>query len=189
MAIQVLRNAFSRAIDPHPPARNANNVEPYTFVTFFSGKAETPTPMALRNTCMAHYLTSAVLPLVSSRSCCSLRPVTFLLTVSARVSSSARRHKWLSFVVVCRCSFCAISLSLFSRVYLLNWGHKPTVVSYTKPAQQWTVIIYTIICLKSVWRRSHNAVRNSGTIASGDVSNWSHPPEVLFVTSSRLNSA
>ena len=31
--------------------------------------------------------------------------------------------------------------------------------------------IYTIICLKSVWRRSHNAVRNSGSIASGDVSN------------------
>ena len=32
-------------------------------------------------------------------------------------------------------------------------------------------LIYTIICLKSVWRRSHNAVRNSGSIASGDVSN------------------
>ena len=32
-------------------------------------------------------------------------------------------------------------------------------------------IIYTIICLKSVWRRSPNAVRNSGSIASGDVSN------------------
>ena len=26
----------------HPPPRNSNNVEPYTFVTLFSGKADTP---------------------------------------------------------------------------------------------------------------------------------------------------
>ena len=35
---------FSREFDPHPPPRNANNVEAYTFVTLFSGKADTPTP-------------------------------------------------------------------------------------------------------------------------------------------------
>ena len=28
---------FSREIDPHPPPRNANIVEPYTFVTLFLG--------------------------------------------------------------------------------------------------------------------------------------------------------
>ena len=46
---------FSREFDPHPPPCNANNVEPYTFVTLFSGKADTPPqpPTALRNTWMA----------------------------------------------------------------------------------------------------------------------------------------
>ena len=34
----------------HPPLRNANNVEPYTFVTLFSGRSNTPHPPALRNT-------------------------------------------------------------------------------------------------------------------------------------------
>ena len=33
---------FSREFDTHPPPHNANNVEPYTFVTVFSGKADTP---------------------------------------------------------------------------------------------------------------------------------------------------
>ena len=41
-AIQVLRIAFSREFDPHPPPRNANNVEPYTFVTFFPVKSDKP---------------------------------------------------------------------------------------------------------------------------------------------------
>ena len=52
-AIQVLRNAFfwklkfiSR-LDPHPPPRNANNIEPYTCVTLFSGKFETPHPICI----------------------------------------------------------------------------------------------------------------------------------------------
>ena len=35
---------FSWKFDPHPPPRNANNVEPYTFVTLFSGKLDTPPP-------------------------------------------------------------------------------------------------------------------------------------------------
>ena len=35
---------FSWKLDPHPPPRNANNVEPYTFVTFSSGKCDTPHP-------------------------------------------------------------------------------------------------------------------------------------------------
>ena len=43
-AIQVFRNAFSQWIYPQPPPRNANNVEPHTFVTFFSGIDDTPTP-------------------------------------------------------------------------------------------------------------------------------------------------
>ena len=51
------------------------------------------------------------------------------------------------------------------------------------------IINYTIICLKSVCRRSQTAGRNSCTIASGDVSNLSYPPEVHPVTSSRLSSA
>ena len=55
-AIQVFRNAFSRECDPHPPPRNANNVEPYTVVTLFSGKADTHPPRtALRNTWMSPY--------------------------------------------------------------------------------------------------------------------------------------
>ena len=58
----------------------------------------------------------------------------------------------------------------------------------------WVVTdIYTIICLKSVClsvgRRSQTAGRNSCSIASGDVSNWSYPTEVLPLTSSRLSSA
>ena len=51
----MLRNAFSCKIDPHPPPRNANNVELYTFVTLFSWKADTPTPTGLCNTWMAPY--------------------------------------------------------------------------------------------------------------------------------------
>ena len=35
---------FSRKLDPHPPPRNANNVEYYTFVTLFFGKLYTPPP-------------------------------------------------------------------------------------------------------------------------------------------------
>ena len=44
---------FSWNLDPHQPPRNANNIEPYTFVTLFSGKFDTPPPpppSALRNT-------------------------------------------------------------------------------------------------------------------------------------------
>ena len=45
---------FSWKFDPHLPPRNANNVEPYTFVTLFSGESDTPPPpTALRNTWMA----------------------------------------------------------------------------------------------------------------------------------------
>ena len=47
-AIQVLRNAIFLEIEPHPPSRNANNIEHYTFVTFLPGKP--PLPSALRNT-------------------------------------------------------------------------------------------------------------------------------------------
>ena len=36
-AIQVLRSFFFWKCDPHPPPRNANNVEQYTFVTIFAG--------------------------------------------------------------------------------------------------------------------------------------------------------
>ena len=43
-AIQVLRNAFLWRFDPHPPPRNANNVELYTFVMLFSVVVDTPTP-------------------------------------------------------------------------------------------------------------------------------------------------
>ena len=34
----------SREFDPHPPPRNANNIESYTFITLFSEKADTPSP-------------------------------------------------------------------------------------------------------------------------------------------------
>ena len=36
---------FSWKFDPHPPPRYANNVEQYTIVTLFSGKADTPHPL------------------------------------------------------------------------------------------------------------------------------------------------
>ena len=42
--IHELRNAFSRKFDTHPPPRNANNVEPYTFVTVFFWKFDAPDP-------------------------------------------------------------------------------------------------------------------------------------------------
>ena len=42
-AIQVLRNAFFLEIGPWP-ARNADNIEPYTFVTLLSGKSDTHPP-------------------------------------------------------------------------------------------------------------------------------------------------
>ena len=43
---------FFWKFDPHPPPRNANNIEHYTLVTFFSRKSDTPPPppSALRNT-------------------------------------------------------------------------------------------------------------------------------------------
>ena len=38
-------------LDPHPPPRNANNIEHYTFVTLFFQKVRhPPPPSALRNT-------------------------------------------------------------------------------------------------------------------------------------------
>ena len=40
----MLRTLFSWKFDPHPPPRNANNIEPYIFVTLFSVKADTPPP-------------------------------------------------------------------------------------------------------------------------------------------------
>ena len=44
---------FSWKLDPHPPPRNANNIEPYTFVTLLTRKINPPSPPALRNTWMA----------------------------------------------------------------------------------------------------------------------------------------
>ena len=44
---------FFWKLDPHPPPRNANNIEHYTFVMLFSRKSDTPPPpppSALRNT-------------------------------------------------------------------------------------------------------------------------------------------
>ena len=56
-AIKVLRKVPPPPqFDPHPPPRNANNIELYMFVTLFSGNLTHPTPTALRNTCMAPYL-------------------------------------------------------------------------------------------------------------------------------------
>ena len=46
-AIQVLRNAFFWKLNPHLPPRNANNIEPYTFVTLFTGKFDTPPPQLI----------------------------------------------------------------------------------------------------------------------------------------------
>ena len=43
-AIQCYVTLFVWILDPHPPPRNANNVEPYTFVTLFPGKVDTPHP-------------------------------------------------------------------------------------------------------------------------------------------------
>ena len=43
-AIQVLRNAILPNIGPSSSLGNANSVEPYTFVTLFSGKSDTPLP-------------------------------------------------------------------------------------------------------------------------------------------------
>ena len=35
---------FSWKLDTHPPPRNANNIEAYTFETLFPGKVDTPHP-------------------------------------------------------------------------------------------------------------------------------------------------
>ena len=43
MAPKVMRMLFWQ-LDPHPPPRNANNIEHYTFVTLFSRKSDTPHP-------------------------------------------------------------------------------------------------------------------------------------------------
>ena len=67
--------------------------------------------------------------------------------------------------------------------YLYNSGTLPRSRVCTH------IYIYTIICLKYVCRRSQTAGRNSCSIASGDVSNWSNPPKVHPVTNSRLSSA
>ena len=44
----MLHNTFFWKLDPHPPLHNANNVEPYTFATLFSGKFDTPPHHHLR---------------------------------------------------------------------------------------------------------------------------------------------
>ena len=38
------KNWHSWKLDPHPPPRNANNIEHYTFVTLFPGISDTPHP-------------------------------------------------------------------------------------------------------------------------------------------------
>ena len=38
----MLSNTYSWIFDTHPPPRNANNIDPYTFITLFSGKSDTP---------------------------------------------------------------------------------------------------------------------------------------------------
>ena len=38
---------FFWKLDPHPPPRNANNIEHYTFVTLLSRKSDTPTPICI----------------------------------------------------------------------------------------------------------------------------------------------
>ena len=43
-AIQVLRNTFFCKLDTHQYPRNVNNVEPYFFITLFSGRSDTPIP-------------------------------------------------------------------------------------------------------------------------------------------------
>ena len=40
----MLHNTIFLEIGPHPPPRNANNIEHYTFVTLFSRKSDTPNP-------------------------------------------------------------------------------------------------------------------------------------------------
>ena len=64
----------------------------------------------------------------------------------------------------------------------------PDIPIYISKAHA-TAPIYTIILHKSVCRRSQTARRNSCSIVSGDVSNWSHPPKVHPVMSSRFNWA
>ena len=44
MQIKVLRNVFFWKLDRHPPPRNANNIEPYTFATFFPENVTPPPP-------------------------------------------------------------------------------------------------------------------------------------------------
>ena len=43
-AIQVLRNTIFLQIGPHPPPRNVNNIEHYTFVTLFPENRTPPHP-------------------------------------------------------------------------------------------------------------------------------------------------
>ena len=47
---------FFWKIDTHPPPCNANNIEQFTFVTFFLGNLTPLLPTGLRNACMASYL-------------------------------------------------------------------------------------------------------------------------------------
>ena len=78
-----------------------------------------------------------------------------------------------------------------------NWHHSfLLLIKQTMPCGYMSTLgfgirsfIYTIICLKSVCGRSQTAGSNSCSIASGDVSNWLYPTEVLPLTSSRLSSA
>ena len=51
---------FSEDFDPHP--RNANNIQPYTFVTLFSGKADPhPSPTALRYVTLEFHVNTYIL--------------------------------------------------------------------------------------------------------------------------------
>ena len=82
-AIQVLLNLFFWKLDPHPPPRNANNIEPYTFVTLSPGKTDTPHLHKL----IINYIHETVIVKSHTRN----------------VRSMCLRHNWPSQVQVFKC--------------------------------------------------------------------------------------
>ena len=59
-AIDVLRNVFFWKFDTHPPPRNANNVDPYIFVTFFPGNLTLSHPLLCLFIYLLHLFTQGM---------------------------------------------------------------------------------------------------------------------------------
>ena len=83
-----------------------------------------------------------------------------------------------------------LALTLFCRAYIFPLASRASFCHTTLHCTSSNFpMLHLYYNLHLICRCSQTASRNSCSTASGNVSNWSYPPEVHPVTSSRLSSA